>query len=107
MQRTLLGLCRLNLRSNAQPFLFQSSRSSTSNLQRYFSSTTRASLRYHPPPPPRLNHGREFLGFLDRIPHNTIFYGIIGLNSAVFAMWFLAAEKYVSQHHSHSLTYSR
>jgi hypothetical protein len=24
-----------------------------------------------------------------------VFYGIIGLNSAVFGMWFLAAEKYV------------
>ncbi|KAF8966393.1 hypothetical protein BDZ97DRAFT_1657675 [Flammula alnicola] len=62
------------------------------NLRRWFSSSSRSSIRYHVPPTPQQN--RRFLGFLDRIPQNAIFYGIIGLNSFVFVMWFMAAQKY-------------
>ena len=55
------------------------------------------SLRYHPPQNPR--HARKFLGFLDNIPQDFIFYGIIGINSAVFIMWYMATQKYVSEDH--------
>ncbi|KAF8164933.1 hypothetical protein B0H34DRAFT_217393 [Crassisporium funariophilum] len=57
-----------------------------------FSTSPQSSLRYHPRPnpPPK----SVFLGFLDKIPGNTVFYGIIGINSLVFMMWFMAREKY-------------
>jgi hypothetical protein len=61
---------------------------------RNFSFTSPSSLRYHPVRPQP--HRREFLAFLNRLPLNTVFYGIIGLNATVFTMWFLATEKYVS-----------
>ncbi|KJA21675.1 hypothetical protein HYPSUDRAFT_140292 [Hypholoma sublateritium FD-334 SS-4] len=36
----------------------------------------------------------RFLGFLDNISQNTIFYTIIGLNASVFTMWFMAGQVY-------------
>lgn len=59
----------------------------------FFTSTPR-SLRYHPLPRSHSSR-RHFFGFLDEIPQNTIFYGIIGLNATVFAMWFMSTQKYV------------
>lgn len=53
------------------------------------------SLRYHLPRNPR--RARGFLEFLDNIPQDFIFYGIIGINSAVFVMWYMAVQKYVSE----------
>jgi hypothetical protein len=53
------------------------------------------SLRYHPPQGARRT--RRFLGFLDKIPQDFIFYGIIGINSAVFIMWYMAVQKFVSE----------
>ena len=53
------------------------------------------SLRYHPPQNPR--QARKFLGFLDYIPQDFIFYGIIGLNSAIFLTWYMATQKFVSE----------
>lgn len=67
---------------------------SSSRLQRWLSTTSRACFRDHPRPPRR--ESRKFMGFLDKIPHNTIFYGIIGLNSLVFVMWFMANQQWVS-----------
>lgn len=66
--------------------------------RRHFSSTSPSFLRYHPMRPQ--SRRREFLAFLDRLPQNTVFYGIIGLNATVFAMWFLANEKYVGRPNS-------
>lgn len=51
--------------------------------------------RRHPPQNPR--QARRFLGFLDKIPEDVIFYGIIGLNSMVFMMWYMATQKFVSE----------
>lgn len=62
---------------------------------RPFFTSTRLSLRYHPPQNPR--QARRFLGFLDNIPQDFIFYGIIGINSAVFTMWYMATQKFVSE----------
>ncbi|KAH9483030.1 RHOMBOID-like protein 12, mitochondrial [Psilocybe cubensis] len=63
-----------------------------SPLRRWLSGTRWSnSPRYHsPPPPPK----REFLAFLDRIPPNAVFVGIISINVAVFAIWLAAKEKY-------------
>ena len=62
-------------------------------------TSARLSLRHHPPPPPSPDPRQtyRFFGFLDKIPENYIFYGIIGLNSIVFMMWYMAAQKYVSE----------
>jgi hypothetical protein len=61
--------------------------------QRSFFSSSKQSLRYHPPP--HRPQSREFLGFLDRIPHGLVLYTIIGLNAAVFGMWLMTRQKYV------------
>ena len=53
------------------------------------------SRRYYPPQNSR--QARRFLGFLDNIPQDFIFYGIIGINSAVFVMWYMAVQKFVSE----------
>ena len=53
------------------------------------------SLRYHPPQNFRQNH--RFLSFLDKIPQDFIFYGIVGINSVVFVMWYMAVQKFVSE----------
>jgi hypothetical protein len=58
-------------------------------------TSTLFSIRQHPSQNPR--QARRFLGFLDKIPEDFIFYGIIGLNSAVFIMWYMAIQKYVSE----------
>lgn len=66
---------------------------SVSPLQRWLSTTSRMSLRYHVPPrrePPRY----QLLGFLDTIPENNIFYGILGINAIVFGMWYMADQQY-------------
>ncbi|TFK43150.1 hypothetical protein BDQ12DRAFT_674483 [Crucibulum laeve] len=59
--------------------------------QRTFFTSARSSLRYHPPPtpPPR----KPFMGFLDSIPQNTVFYGILAINGIVFFMWYMANQK--------------
>ena len=69
--------------------------SSLHNLpRRFFSSSSPPFLRYQTPAPRPSR--RPLLNFLNNIPHNVVFYGIMGLNSSVFMMWFLALEKYVS-----------
>lgn len=60
--------------------------------RRSLSTTLRLSYRSHSPPPPRRP---QFLGFLNRIPQNTVFFGIICLNSLVFGMWLLAKAEFV------------
>ena len=54
------------------------------------------SLRHHPLRNPRQPETRRFLDFLDKIPQNIVFYGIIGINSVVFMMWYMAEQKFVS-----------
>jgi hypothetical protein len=63
-------------------------------FSRYFFTSIPCALRYHPLPRPHSSR-RHFFGFLDEIPQNTIFYGIIGLNATVFVMWFMSTQKYV------------
>lgn len=63
------------------------------NCRRWLSSTFRASYRYRSPPPP--SRTPKFLGFLNRIPQNVVFVGIISINALVFSMWLLAKAKYV------------
>jgi hypothetical protein len=53
------------------------------------------SLRHHSPQNPR--RPRNFFDFLNKIPEDFIFYGIIGINSVVFMMWYLADQKFVSE----------
>ncbi len=60
----------------------------------FFSSSPAAFFRYQTPAPRPSR--RPLLNFLNKIPHNVVFYGIIGLNSSVFMMWFMALERYVS-----------
>ncbi|KAF9480796.1 hypothetical protein BDN70DRAFT_877116, partial [Pholiota conissans] len=65
---------------------------SPSPLQRWLSTSSRTCFRDHPRPtrPP----SRQILGFLNRIPQNTVFYTIIGLNAIVFGMWFMANQQW-------------
>ncbi|KAF8901747.1 hypothetical protein CPB84DRAFT_1777327 [Gymnopilus junonius] len=65
--------------------------SDPSILKRWFSAS-RSFLRHHVPQHPQRK--TSFLGILDKIPSNAIFYGIIGINVAVFTMWFMAIQKY-------------
>lgn len=66
--------------------------------------------RQNPRPYPhrQFNHQRRdpsFLGFLDRIPQNTVFWGIITINGVVFAMWFMASQRLVRfSNHTYFLT---
>lgn len=57
---------------------------------RFFSS------RPYPHRRPVDNRKPPLLGFLDSIPHNTVFYGIITLNGVVFLMWYMSSERMVS-----------
>ncbi|PPQ93414.1 hypothetical protein CVT25_004485 [Psilocybe cyanescens] len=77
----------------------------TSNLRRWLSSTPRSfSRRYQTrPPPPK----REFLGFLDRIPQNVVFGGIIAINIVVFAMWLMAKAKYAQERDPSAILWMR
>ena len=61
---------------------------------RPFFTSALLSFRNHPPQNP--HQARRFLGFLDKIPQDLIFYGIIGINSAIFMMWYMAEQKFVS-----------
>lgn len=58
-------------------------------------SASRPSLRHYVPP----SYGQKpkLLGFLNRIPENALFAGILVVNSVVFLMWYLAIAKYVSE----------
>lgn len=61
--------------------------------KRRLSTSPPLSLRYHVPQP---RHRKStFFGFLDKLPPNAVFYGILGLNATVFVMWFMAIQKYV------------
>ena len=53
------------------------------------------SFRHHLPQNPR--QPRKVFDFLYKIPEDFIFYGIIGINSVVFIMWYLAEQKFVSE----------
>ena len=55
------------------------------------------SIRRHPPQPEKRHQAYRFFGFLDKIPEDFIFYGIIGINSVVFMMWYMATQKFVSE----------
>ena len=76
-------------RRRAIPGLF------TTLRHRSIFSSAPLSIRYHAPQNPR--KAPRFLSFLDRIPQDFVFYGIIGINSAVFTMWYMAEQKYVSE----------
>ena len=39
---------------------------------------------------------RSFLQFLDKIPEDYVFWGILGVNGTVFALWWWAQNEYVS-----------
>ena len=55
------------------------------------------SLRHHPPQNSRRPETYKSFDFLNKIPENVIFYGIIGINSVVFMMWYAAEQKFVSE----------
>ena len=55
------------------------------------------SIRHHPRQPEKPRQTYRFFGFLDKIPEDFIFYGIIGINSVVFMMWYMATQKFVSE----------
>ena len=92
--KRLPPLSRLSSPSRSPWLLSLSSRSPCvpATFSQSFFTSTPCSLRYHPSPH---SSRRHFFGFLDEIPQNTIFYGIIGLNATVFAMWFMSTQKYV------------
>lgn len=97
----------LNGSVHARPLQFRRIPFSPSILQRlrlrpqprFFTSTApksrgrpyphRAYYDYQKPP---------FLGFLDRIPQNAVFWGIITINGVVFVMWFLTKQRMVRRH---------
>ncbi|PPQ68848.1 LOW QUALITY PROTEIN: hypothetical protein CVT26_001682 [Gymnopilus dilepis] len=60
--------------------------------KRRLSTSPPLSLRYHVPQP--RHRKSRFFGFLDKLPPNAVFYGILGLNATVFVMWFMAIQKY-------------
>ena len=70
---------------------------------RWLSTPSRPLFRHYVRPKPLPS--RQFLGFLDKIPHNTVFYGVIGLNCLVFGMWFMAIQKYVRFSSVHQFTF--
>ena len=59
-------------------------------------SVSRPSLRHYVPP--SYKRKPELFGFLNRIPENALFVGILVVNSVVFIMWYLAIAKYVSHY---------
>ncbi|KAF9550331.1 rhomboid-domain-containing protein [Agrocybe pediades] len=91
---------RPNSCSNGLPRTVRTTKSSplTASLRHWFSSSrsqfsssSHSQLRYYARrPPPR----RGLFSFLDHIPENTIFYGIIGANATVFVMWYMSTQKY-------------
>ncbi|KAF8171820.1 hypothetical protein BJ912DRAFT_860398 [Pholiota molesta] len=86
---------RIGLHSTRLPPTNLNGAFSSSPLQRWLSTSSRACFRDHPRPPRQ--ESRKFMGFLDKIPQNAIFYGIIVLNSAVFMMWFMAHQQWKQQ----------
>ena len=69
----------------------------TPSTLRFFSTTLRRQNR-RPYPHRQFNHHyrkSSFLGFLDDIPQNTVFWGIITINGVVFLMWFMASQRLV------------
>ncbi|KAF9468965.1 hypothetical protein BDZ94DRAFT_1245056 [Collybia nuda] len=64
--------------------------------QRFFSSTPLSQgPRSYLSRPPQSNRPRkpQFLAFLDAIPQNQVFYGILAINGLVFAMWYMSTER--------------
>jgi hypothetical protein len=65
---------------------------------RFFSSTFRQQNR-RPYPHRQFNQQQfkkpSFFGFLDDIPQNAVFWGIITINGVVFVMWFMASQRLV------------
>lgn len=58
--------------------------------RQFFTSTQFAQPHYvRHPYPPRVS------GFWDRVPEDSIFWGIIGLNGLVFAMWYMSGQRFV------------
>jgi hypothetical protein len=55
------------------------------------------SLRRHPSQNSHQPKTYRFFEFLDKIPENVVFYGIIGINSVVFMMWYMAEQKFVRE----------
>lgn len=74
--------------STAQSFTV--ARSSLSPTRSFFTSS-KHTLRYHPPQGSGRNS--SVFDFLDRIPTNTVFWGIIGINGAVFLLWQAASGR--------------
>jgi hypothetical protein len=65
---------------------------------RFFSSTPfQRGPRPYPHRPSSFNQPpkRQFLGFLNTIPENSIFYSILAINGLVFVMWYMSSERMV------------
>ena len=82
---------------NPQPSLLHQILKQKSSSLRFFSTTLRRRNR-RPYPHRQFNHQyrkSSFLGFLDDIPQNTVFWGVITINGVVFVMWFMASQRLV------------
>lgn len=51
---------------------------------------------FNAPRPPRLGFWQKFSQRINGIPSNLVFWGIFGINGAVFALWQVATTQYVS-----------
>ena len=59
-------------------------------------STSGARGSFNAPRPPRFGFWQRISQKINRIPSNVIFWGIFGINGAVFALWQVANTQYVS-----------
>ncbi|KAF9076426.1 hypothetical protein BDP27DRAFT_1379969 [Rhodocollybia butyracea] len=69
-------------------------RHNDTNFQSAWLKIRQLSGRARPPPDSTGGSRKSPLDFLDQVPENLIFYGIIGTNGAIFLMWFLAKKRY-------------
>lgn len=58
-------------------------------------NSSRARNFYSPPPPNSQGPWRRFVTWLDSIPHNVLFWGVLVINGAVFVAWRAATALYV------------
>lgn len=98
LNMSLLSTFRLS--SHAPATLRQSSRCWRHTNLNSYASFRNASGRARPPPRSsnfsRPQEKRDWLAFLHRIPTQTVFWSIVGVNAGVFCAWQLANTRAVS-----------
>lgn len=65
--------------------------------------TSRGHSSFNAPRPPRFGFWQQLSQRINRLPSNLVFWGIFGINGAVFLLWQVAATQWVSHRFSLSL----